>query len=96
MRPVLAVFLAAALGLPAATFPLNWCQGALKVDRQSLFLPVAKAHRFRPVAATQFDGQIGRLGRLAAFLGLGQGALCRGGQVKIVVGHGFTLVALLI
>ncbi len=58
-----------------------------EIDAEALFLVIAETHRLRPVPAAQFDGQIQRLGRLAARLGLGQGALCGGRQI-LAVGHG--------
>lgn len=68
-------------------------QTALKIDRDAFLLPIAKAHRFRPVAPAQFRGQFQRFGGFAPLFGLGKRALCGGWQVVVFgcVAHGVPL-----
>lgn len=50
---------------------------ALKINRETLFFPIAIAHRFGPVAATKFFGQVQTFIRLATFFRFGQSTLGR-------------------
>ena len=59
----------------------EWGAGGLEIDRDAFALPIAKADRFKAFGAAEFGGRGGRVGGLAAGLGLGQRALGGGRQV---------------